>query len=147
MSDKKNERKLTVREAAKAMGVSMATIRRRIKAGELPAELEPGPYGDTYYIRESDLAEAMSVVEVVPVTRELDAGDVQAMFQSIIQPLLNELVEQRRVIDQQSEQIEKLLEQGKDREERDRLLLEAIRAIQEQKKEANKPWWKKFFDG
>jgi excisionase family DNA binding protein len=147
MANKENDKKLTVREAAKAMGVSMATIRRRIKTGELPAELEPGPYGETYFIRESDLADAASIVEVVPVTRELDVRDVQAMFQSIVQPLLNELAEQRRVIEQQNEKIEMLLEQVREKEERDQLLMEAIRSLQEQKKEANKPWWKKFFDG
>ena len=124
----------------------MATIRRRIKLVNCRPNWNP-PYGETYFIRESDLADAASIVEVVPVTRELDVRDVQAMFQSIVQPLLNELAEQRRVIEQQNEKIEKLLEQEKEKEERDRLLLESIRDIQERRADAKKPWWKKIFGG
>lgn len=139
------EKKLTIREAARAMGVSMATIRRKIKAGEIPAKLGPGPYGETYYIRESDLAKATAIIEVVPVRKELDAKDVHDIFQSIVQPLINEITEQRRIIEQQNRKIEELLTQLQKTKERDQMLMEAIRSIHEQKKEARKPWWKKFF--
>lgn len=149
MDSMDNEKKMTIREAAKALGVSMATIRRRIKAGEIPAEIEEGPYGPTYYIKESDLAEAASVIEVVPLTRELDANQIHAIFTSIMQPLIDELLDeiakQRRIIEQQNEKIEQLTEQLREKEERDRLLMKAIRDIQEQKKEEKKPWWKKLF--
>ncbi len=36
---------LTIKEAAEALGVSKDTIRRRVKAGKIPAEKRKGPHG------------------------------------------------------------------------------------------------------
>jgi excisionase family DNA binding protein len=46
---------LTIRQASEAMGRAPATIRRYIKAGRLPAEKEPGKFGEEFRIREEDL--------------------------------------------------------------------------------------------
>jgi excisionase family DNA binding protein len=40
----------TLREAAKALGVSMVTIRRYIKSGKLKARLVPSKFGESYII-------------------------------------------------------------------------------------------------
>jgi hypothetical protein len=40
----------TLREAAQALGVSMITVRRYIKAGKLKARLVPSKFGDAYII-------------------------------------------------------------------------------------------------
>jgi predicted transcriptional regulator len=40
----------TLREAAEALGVSMITVRRYIKAGKLKARLVPSKFGDAYII-------------------------------------------------------------------------------------------------
>ena len=58
--------RLTVRQAAQRLGVSPATVRRRIEAGELDAEREIRPQGSRYIVlldnataaRESERAEA-----------------------------------------------------------------------------------------
>jgi excisionase family DNA binding protein len=40
----------TLREAAKALGVSMVTIRRYIKSGKIKARLVPSKFGESYVI-------------------------------------------------------------------------------------------------
>jgi hypothetical protein len=40
----------TLREAAKALGVSMITVRRYIKSGKIKARLIPSKFGDAYII-------------------------------------------------------------------------------------------------
>ena len=40
----------TLREAAAALGVSMITVRRYIKAGKLKARLVPSKFGESYII-------------------------------------------------------------------------------------------------
>jgi excisionase family DNA binding protein len=136
-------KKLTVKETAAVLGVSPITVRRRIKAGELKANLEVGPYGETYFIDENDLAEAMEIKEVIPVKRELDVTDIQQAFQNIFEPILKKIEEQEELIKQQNEKIDQL---SRHLEERDQKLMHAIRTIQQrQEEERNKPLWKKIF--
>lgn len=135
-------KKLTVKEAARVLGVSPITVRRRIKSGELKANLEVGPYGETYFIDENDLAEVMEIKEVIPVKRELDITDVQEVFRNVLSPLYEIIKEQQKIIEQQNEKIEQLVKQIEDRDQK---LMLAIRTIQEkQEEERKKPWWKKF---
>ena len=41
---------MTISQAAKKLGVSTRTVRRRIKSGKIRAELVSGPFGDEYRI-------------------------------------------------------------------------------------------------
>jgi excisionase family DNA binding protein len=160
--------KLTIKEAAEALGCSVATIRRRIKSGDIKAELKEGPYGETYYISESDLAAATEIQEVIPVKRELDLNQIHSLFtgamQMVVQPLEEKIDQQAELIKEQSRQIEtleklinlstngdaELLQEIKNRldkqeeqaRERDKKLMETVRDIQKQKQ---KKWWK-FWD-
>lgn len=45
-----------LREAARILGVSVPTLRRRIRAGELQAVLRPGPFGEQWEVPEAELA-------------------------------------------------------------------------------------------
>ena len=47
-----NKEGLTITQAARAMGLSPKTVRRRIKEGKIPYRLVPGKYGDEYRIIE-----------------------------------------------------------------------------------------------
>lgn len=160
--------KLTIKEAAEALGCSVATIRRRIKSGDIKAELIEGPYGETYYISENDLAAATEIQEVIPVKRELDLNQIHSLFtgamQMVVQPLEEKIDQQAELIKEQSRQIEtleklinlstngdaELLQEIKNRldkqeeqaRERDKKLMETVRDIQKQKQ---KKWWK-FWD-
>ena len=72
---------LTIAEAAEALGVSKDTIRRRIKAGKIPAEKRPGPHGVlTYYILDTNLSEA---AEVITITRE-GTGELEALIRALM---------------------------------------------------------------
>jgi excisionase family DNA binding protein len=70
---------LTISEASAAIGVSERTIRRWIKAGRLPAALQPGPRGQQYVIptdaiereRAADPPARTSVVDIQTLTRAL----------------------------------------------------------------------------
>ena len=49
-TDPAGKRWVTLREAARALGVSVSTIRRQVQAGELPAKLAQGKHGERYLI-------------------------------------------------------------------------------------------------
>ena len=49
-TDPAGKRWVTLREAARALGVSVSTIRRQVQAGELPARLSHGKHGERYLI-------------------------------------------------------------------------------------------------
>lgn len=58
---------LTIREAAQLIGRTTATIRRYIRGGRLPAEKQPGKFGEEYKIRRDDvLALGLPVVDASP---------------------------------------------------------------------------------
>jgi len=89
---------LTIEEAAKALGVSKDTVRRRIKRGDIEAQKLPGPYGDTFYIDEKHLAEAAEVVDVVSVSRQLGPQEIKELMQAVIYPLQQEIKELREEV-------------------------------------------------
>ena len=82
----------TVKEAAKALGQSEKTIRRRIKSGEIKAERVPGKYGMEYRImdlrvgpaldrgldirRDDALVKALDMVRALQAESERLAGQV-----------------------------------------------------------------------
>ena len=70
---------VTLDEAAQSLGVTKATIRRRIKRGELHAVKKMGPYGEQYFVPRNEISMVQEVTDVVPVTRQvnlLTLGDV-----------------------------------------------------------------------
>jgi excisionase family DNA binding protein len=157
------DKKLTVKEAAEALGCSVATIRRRIKSGDIRAELKEGPYGETYYISENDLAAATEIQEVIPIKRELDLDQMHSLLtgaiQMAMQPLADKINQQAEIIKDQNkhiENLEKRIDSSEDTEllleiksrlekqeelarERDKKLVETIRELQQQRQ---KKWWK-----
>jgi hypothetical protein len=64
----------TLREAAKALGVSMVTIRRYIKSGKVKARLVPSKFGDSY------------IIDDLPLITKPSSDNTQS-----IQPLINRI--------------------------------------------------------
>lgn len=96
---------LTLREAAEELGVSPRTIRRWIGMGKLPAELQPSRYGPQYAIAWEHIDAARDWVQEPPrqnVHEEL----IRGMFD-----IQTELGEIRRVIDEQTDRSQHLVEQ------------------------------------
>jgi excisionase family DNA binding protein len=64
----------TLREAAKALGVSMVTIRRYIKSGKIKARLVPSKFGESY------------IIDDLPLITKPSSDETQA-----VQPLINRI--------------------------------------------------------
>ncbi|MBA7659026.1 hypothetical protein ES703_66989 [subsurface metagenome] len=69
----KNREGLTIGQAAKALGVSTKTVRRKVLTGELPYKLIEGKYGQEYRITE------LPGHYTAPVTETVDAPLAQAL--------------------------------------------------------------------
>lgn len=86
---------LTIDEAAERLGVSKDTVRRRIKRGDLRAAKASGPYGDQYFIPESEITTAQEITDVVPVVRQVSIQDlataVEAALCRAIEPMQQEI--------------------------------------------------------
>ncbi len=67
--------RLTLRQAAKELGVSLPTIRRMVERGQLPGELHPGPFGDRWEIPQTALRPLKARGEVVEAAHP-EAGEV-----------------------------------------------------------------------
>lgn len=130
------DRYLSIKESARALGVSPDTIRRRIKTGDLRAEMMEGSYGKQYMIKESDLAEAQEVTEVIPVKRELAPHEIE---QAIAKAMGSYMLGVQNELNALREQVAQLERQ---QDSRDKRLMEQIRQTMEQKEEQKKPWWK-----
>ena len=65
------DRLMTIDEVAQSLGVTKTTIRRRIKRGEVRAVKKMGPYGEQYYVPESEVKTIREVTDVLPVTRQI----------------------------------------------------------------------------
>jgi len=98
---------LTIKEAAKALEVSPDTIRRRIKQGKMKAEKRPTPYGEAYFIADSELSPA---IEVVTIARPQDTELLE-----LVKQLHAELQELRQEVAQLKEQQTLLLQEPKKR--------------------------------
>ena len=83
---------LTIPEAAERLGVSDATIRRRIKDGSLKANKMPGPFGEQFFINSDDLNVAIEYVNVVPVKHEFGVKELEQLITQTVlkaqEPLL-----------------------------------------------------------
>lgn len=63
---------MTIKEAAEALGVSVDTVRRRIRDNKVKAWKIEGTYGPQWVIDSDSLAEYQQVVEAVPVKYNMD---------------------------------------------------------------------------
>jgi len=88
------EKLYSIKEAAKALGVSPDTIRRRIKKGELTAEKLNGPYGMAYYVTENELAQVREIREVVPFNRPFTEEKLKRVVREAVSEEIGELKEE-----------------------------------------------------
>ena len=144
---------LTIEQASELLGVSKDTVRRRIRKGELNAIKRVGPYGDQFFIDESELDIATEIKEVIPIVRNLSLQDFSRTMENVLEtaictaiaPMQQQIdtlaTENKALLDelQAIKQEQQRIEQNK--ESRDAELMQNIRLIQEQQK---KVWWKKL---
>ncbi len=89
----------TISETASKLGVSTATVRRRIKAGTIKAEMVDTPFGKQYIVDDAVFNPGAIVTELVPVEKTLT-----------VEQFVQALREMDREIDQSI--VEKLSTQG-----------------------------------
>jgi excisionase family DNA binding protein len=73
---------LSIAEAADHLGLAAKTIRRWVRSGKLPAELQEGRFGEEYRIRETDLealSSARRVLEVIQVKEPAAGAGLMAL--------------------------------------------------------------------
>lgn len=75
---------LTIPEAAERLGVSDATVRRRIKDKSLKATKMPGPFGEQYYIAPEEISTAIEMVNVVPVRHEFGVQELEQLITQVV---------------------------------------------------------------
>lgn len=127
---------LSIEQVAEQLGISNATVRRRIKKGEVEAVKRAGPYGDQYYIPSNEVTTAQEITDVVPVDRKFNAQELAGFISLAIrkenEDLHNEIKELRQ------ELVKFKQEQEVKVQDRDVWIVAQLRDLTEQKK----PWWK-----
>jgi excisionase family DNA binding protein len=130
-----SDRWLTIQEAAQRLGVSIATVRRRIKLGTLEAELQPGKRGPEYRVR-------------LPIGGALaEAEDVQESAQTIatLLTLLEREQEDRRALQARLDAAAERLEEAAVWKVRAELLEAEAERLRAELERAQRRWWHRWF--
>ena len=114
---------LTIAEAAQKLGVSIDTIHRRLRRGQLSGHRQPTPQGFTWLV-EIPVGPCNSK-DGAPSDAPVTAGDVQRLEQMVAM-----LQAQLEVKDKQIEQLHILLQQAQ----------AALPAPRD-----NRPWWQRLW--
>jgi len=128
---------LSIEQVAEQLGISTATVRRRIKKGEVEAVKRPGPYGDQYYIPSKEVTTAQEITDVVLVDRKFNAQELAGFISLAIRRENEELHQEIKELRQELVNFKQ--EQEEKAQDRDNRIVAQIRDLME-KKQKN-PWW------
>ena len=164
------EKGLTIEQASELLGVSKDTIRRRIRKGELNAIKRVGPYGDQFFIDESELDIATEIKEVIPIVRNLSLQDFSRTMENVLESAIckaiapmqqqieglatdnkalasenKALLDELQAIKQEQQRIDQEQQRIElNRQSRDAELMQNIRLIQESQEQQKKAWWQRI---
>lgn len=102
---------LTVKEAAKVLGISDKTVRRRIAAGTITAEFKEGPYGMQYYIPSSVINTAQQIINTVTVKKEYDLQELALSLSNYFQERDKQYISQIDSLKSQLNEVQKMQEE------------------------------------
>lgn len=85
--------KVSVKEAARILGISQQTVRRRIKRGDIPAQKVPRPQGFTYRVDLPD--EVIDQVKEATASRDATPDQVSGTIAEAL-ALIGKLQEENR---------------------------------------------------
>ena len=100
--------KVSLAEAAGMLGVSIETVRRRIKRGDIRGEKVKTDHGYQWFVEAEDLAPKDTptmAVDVVELRRAIAPEDLIALIEAAQAPLLNQIEQQGQIIAELSEQV------------------------------------------
>lgn len=83
---------MTIKEAALSLGVSVDTIRRRIKSKQIEAWKIDGAYGQQWVINSDSLAEYQQVIEVIPVKYNMNPDNLIQIIKQTVQEATEETI-------------------------------------------------------
>lgn len=102
--------KLTIKEAALALGISSQTVRRRIAKGDLPAKKEITEFGAMWFIPASVINASTDTVEVVSLTRSMSPTEISQIIENAVaaqvEPLRAEIALLRSELASQTKALE-----------------------------------------
>ena len=128
---------LSIEQVAEQLGISTATVRRRIKKGEVEAVKRPGPYGDQYYIPSKEVTTAQEITDVVLVDRKFNAQELAGFISLAIRRENEELHQEIKELRQELVNFKQ--EQEEKAQDRDNRIVAQIRDLMEKKQKT--PWW------
>lgn len=107
-----DENGFTLRQASELLGISMSTLRRKIKNHEIDAYLVDSPYGQQYMIPAREIDQAQMITDVVkvnrPVPMEKLAEAIQTALATRDQTLMDNLQTIKEWTDKQAGEIDLL---------------------------------------
>ncbi|GAB6178949.1 hypothetical protein JCM14036_02680 [Desulfotomaculum defluvii] len=92
---------LSLDEAAERLGVHKETVRRRIRRGEIKAEKINGPFGEQYFVPESEIRTAQKIVDVIPVAKEITPQEFIILLDQATKRAIQPLQQQIETLQQQ----------------------------------------------
>jgi predicted ArsR family transcriptional regulator len=131
------DRWLPIQDAAQHLGVSIATVRRRIKMGTLEAELQPGKRGPEYRVR--------LPTEGIPEGPEDTQESAQAIATLLM--LLGREQDDRRALQARLDAAAERLEEGAGWKVRAEMLQAEVERLRAELGQARRPWWRRMFGG
>lgn len=126
---------MSITEAAKALGVSTDTVRRRIKSGEIKATMRTGAWGKQYFIPRGEIKSESKEKPAQPSFSDkalIDIVETQHMLIGIMKLSIDTLNEQKEMIKSSENQVAKLSKQ----------IAELDQSFQESLKSSRKLWGK-----
>ena len=130
----------TIKQAAEIMEVSKSTVRRRINNGELKAEKKQGPYGQQYYIPESELDQAVIDKEIMEVREVNQPIDKEQFINELSEALTDNI---KGNIDRAEDTLQETIEGQNEQLQQDiQELRKEVEGLKEQQQ--NKGLWSKF---
>jgi excisionase family DNA binding protein len=126
----------TIKEAAEKLGVSEATVRRRIKKGEMRVEMQDSPYGQQYMIPETEVNTTQVINNVVRVDRPIPLEKLVASFQQALEAHDQNLAQRMEDMTRgKSDAMEKEIE----------LMRNEMKLLRESMERTSRPWWRRIF--
>lgn len=82
---KNDDSKIGISECAQLLGVSEKTVRRRISAGEIKADMIPTVHGKKYIIDRTQINTACQIIESVKIKKEYELKELALLITQEIQ--------------------------------------------------------------
>ena len=128
-------------EAARLLGVSRDTVRRKIASGEYLAKKINGPYGEQWQLEADQFNKATYTEEVAAVTRQIS---IVELYNNIRRGTREAFAEEAAQLKQDNEELRKqVIEMKEELQNQGELLNQLLK----NQKEQERPWYLRILGG